>query len=252
MPPQKTLLNLLLYSWVLVSLFLTSGCMATLQSAMGQSSFDAQTYGTGALIAVLRSPSSTRADALAAARELRNRNLAAIPEEDIMDVITNPELRSQARAEFISILAERNLEQFKDVFLETALNDPYAEVAEAAGTAYFAWAFSPDEQSAFLAQALQNRHANMRTRAAIGLKEFSPLFLDELLEQLEVETSASAALAIAESLSEFNDDRALEALRHLADDVHRPFTPDRHLTGEDRIRAEDVRAFAVRFVESAL
>ncbi len=232
-----------------VALFL-QGCTATLKSAVGQTTYDVSSYGTGALMEVIRSPRSTRTDALAAAHEIRNRSIANVPEDHIVDVITNSTLRASARSEFIAVLTERSLPQFRDAYRFAALNDPDPDVSAKAGIAYYEWAETPEEQVEFLLAALARPHANMRTRAAIALNNFGPQYLDALLAQLERETSASAAYAICEALSDYRTQEAIDALNNIANDVERVFEADAHLDGDRRIRAEDVRSFAVGALES--
>lgn len=229
-----------------------SGCK-TLQSAMGQTTYAPSSYGTPALFRVLRDSSSTRADAVAAARELRTRNLSAIPDDVISDVIINKTLRAEARIEFIEGLTERSLHQFKLDYLEAALGDPDPRVAQVAGVAYYEWADTTEEQEAFLLVLLrESPHAVMRARAAQALRNMEHQYLGDLLARLQVETSASVAYAICEALADYRTQEAIDMLNEIANDVGREFTTDALLDGGQRIRAEDVRALAVKTVESAM
>lgn len=231
-------------------LMIQAGC-ASMKSMVGQSTFQPASYGSAALVGVIRDPSSTRMDALVAARELRNRSIASIPEEHFIDIITNRTLQTDARAEVLDLLTSKSLPQFKEAYRTTALGDPQDRVAELAGVAFFEWAEEGAEKETFLLAVLNDSpHAVMRTRAAIALRNLGPQYIEDLLRQLSKETSASAAYAICEALADYRTDDAVTALEEIANNVERKFNEDAFLADGRKINSDAVRAFCVAALES--
>lgn len=229
---------------------LLQGC-ASMKSAVGKSTFDPSTYGTSALIKVVRDSSATKTDAFVAARELRSRSIASVPDDHFSDIITNKDLRPEARVEVIEMLSEKSLPQFKDDYFDTALSDANSRVAEAAGMAYYPWAEDLNEKELFLLTVLKDSvHANLRTRAAQALKGLGPNYLADLIKRLEMETSASAAYAICEALADYQTEESIGALGKIANDVERKFDADSHLGDANKIDADGVRMFCVKALES--
>ena len=214
-------------------------------------SYEPDSYGTLSLVEVVRNPRSTRADAIAAAKELSTRSIAAVPEESISDIITNRLLRAEARVEIIQLLTDRSLSQFKYDYLEAVLHDPNERVAELAGIAYYEWAEDDQEVEKFLLALLkESSHAALRTRSARALKNMGPQYLSEMIEQLKHEKSASAAYALCEALVDYRTPESIEALNEIANNIERSFVTDSYLGDDRRIRSEDVRAFCIKPLES--
>lgn len=232
-------------------LLLQVGC-ASMKSMVGKSTFDPQSYGTIALVGVIKDSSSTRMDALVSARELKNRSIASIPEADFIQIITNDALQPEARVEVIDLLSSKGLAQYKESYRTAALGDPDSAVAERAGMAYYEWAGEGEEKETFLLTALKDSpHPVMRTRAAIALRGLGPKFLEPLLEQVKKEESASAVYAICEALGDYQTPEALAALEAIANDIEKEYDTDNHLGDGKEIDSNAVRAFCVKALESS-
>ena len=231
------------------ALFLCSGC-ASMNSAVGRTNYNPASYGTQALIDMLSKQQPPRSDAVAAAVELRNRNLQSIDIASLCEIASREQTHADARVVFIKTLEIKECFECTTHLRDVALSDDSDEVAVAASTTYYRFAESDKEKIAFLTEALTSSpHAIIRMRAAKAMKCFGGQVESVLLEQLNKETSASAALAICETLADFAAPDGIALLATVANDVNRKFESDSFPPRNIKVKSDDVRVFAVRTIE---
>ena len=222
---------------------------ASMSSMVGKATYDPTSYGTGALIQTVASPESVTSDAVAAARELANRNLTGKDGAQLMEALLSQK-NAKVRVALLQTMAARQMTFLRNDLKKYALDAPDPQSAVEAGVTVMSLMEDQAEALKFsAAMLLKGLYPAQRARAARLIANAFPEYAEQLfIRALKDETSASAATLMCEYLAQKGTSKSLPILNDIANDITRVYQADKYLDNV-KTSADSVRAAAVRGVE---
>lgn len=221
---------------------------ASMSSLVGRTTYDPASYGTRALIETVRSPKSVTSDAVAAARQLADRNLTEEEGAQLLDALLGHGNR-KVRVALLQTMAAKDMRYLRNDLAKFAMDAPDAESAVEAAVTVMLLTDDQMEALKFVGRLLlQGKYPAQRARAARLIANAFPEYAERLfIKALDEETSASAATLMCEFLAQKGTVKSLPVLDGIANNVTRIYQTDNYL--EVKTTSESVRAAAVRGAE---
>jgi len=210
-------------------------------------SFKPETYGTEALMEVIRRADSSPRDSAGAARELSKRTLTKDDGQELFSLLKMSR-SSKVDVELLKTIEAHDMRFLTKSLLKFQSSIQDSDVARQNAETILAFIESDKEDLKFMLSLLQNStHAQVRTRAVLYLHAHEDVAFPIFMDLLKNESSASVAKAMCDGLVRFGNKKALPMLTKIANDVTREYETDRYL--KKRATANDVRESAVMGVE---
>ncbi len=233
-----------------------AGCVLILASCKtlnvgalgGKPSYDPKSYGTEALMQVIRQPSVSRRDGVSAAEELAHRTLTPEQGAQLLELL-KLNRHSEINIALLKTMSSHNMDYLLDdmIAYQPRARDP--ETAAEAAAFIYQYIYDDVDRFEFMESLLlQSPHPNVRARAARVLASFNEMSEDAFILALGKEKSASVAMVMCQSLHSAGTEKSIAVLHAVANDVNRVFETDAFL-GE-RATSVTVRAAAVQALEA--